>query len=133
MLTAQVLSQAAAVEKEIYRALTELEELTQELEQAVSRGDKVSVQMFLSMRRDSLNQMARHQASLHRQYTTLPAADARMLRSLLEDPSPPACTGSEDLVRQAERNRTILQRIVRTDRKISQRLAGNASFYTKHP
>lgn len=133
MLTVQVLSQATAVEKEMYRALTELEELTQELDQAVSRGDKVSVQMFLSMRRDPLNRMAQHQAALRRQYTDLSAEDARLLRALLEDTSPPACTGSEELVRQAGRNRTILQRIVRADRKISQYLAGDSSFYAKHP
>lgn len=133
MLTDQVLAQAIAVEKEMYRALTELEELTQELAQAVSRGDKVSIQMFLSMRRDSLNQMARHQASLRRQYTSLPAADARLLRALLEDASPPACAGSEELVRQAARNRAVLERIVRADQKISRHLAGNASFYAKRP
>lgn len=133
MLTAQVLSQATAVEKAMYRALTELEELTQELAEAVTRGDKVSIQMFLSMRRDPLNQMAQHQASLRRQYAALPGEDARLLRTLVESSSPPACDGSEELVRQAARNRTILERIVRADRKISQRLTGNASFYAKHP
>ena len=133
MLTDQVLSQVTAVEKKMYRALTELEELTQELAQAVSRGDKVSIRMFLSMRRDSLNQMAQHQAFLRRQYADLPAADARLLRALLEDVSPPACAGSEELVRQAARNRAILERIVRSDQNISQHLAGNASFYAKHP
>ena len=117
----------------MYRVLSELEELTQELSQAVNRGDKVSIQMFLSMRRDPLNQMARHQAALRRQYAGLPGKDARLLRALLEDPSPPACAGSEELVRQAARNRSILERIVRTDRQISQRLAGKSSFYTKHP
>ena len=133
MLTDQILSQTTAVEKEMYRVLSELEELTQELSQAVNRGDKVSIQMFLSMRRDPLNQMARHQAALRRQYAGLPGKDARLLRALLEDPSPPACAGSEELVRQAARNRSILERIVRTGRQISQRLAGKSSFYTKHP
>ncbi len=133
MLTDQILSQTTAVEKEMYRVLSELEELTQELSQAVNRGDKVSIQMFLSMRRDPLNQMARHQAALRRQYAGLSGKDARLLRALLEDPSPPPCAGSEELVRQAARNRSILERIVRTDRQISQRLAGKSSFYAKHP
>ena len=133
MLTDQVLSHTTAVEKEMYRALSDLEELTQELAQAVSRGDKVSIQMFLSMRRDPLNQIARHQAALRRQYATLPGEDARLLRALLEDPSPPACAGGEELVRQAARNRAILERIVRTDRQISQRLAGKSSYYAKRP
>ena len=87
MLTDQILSQTTAVEKEMYRVLSELEELTQELSQAVNRGDKVSIQMFLSMRRDPLNQMARHQAALRRQNAGLPGKDARLLRALLEEPS----------------------------------------------
>ena len=132
MVTVQVLSQAMATEKAMYRALTELEELTQELAQAVSRGDKVSIQMFLSMRRDPLNQMARHQAALRRQYAALPGEDARLLRKLAESSSPPACAGSEALVRQAARNRAVLERIVQADRQISQRLGGSASFYSKH-
>lgn len=133
MLTEQVLSQATNVEKAMYRSLTELEELTRELSQAVSRGDKVSIRMFLSMRRDSLNQMARYQAVLRRQYAGLPAQDARLLRALAEDASPPACDGSEELVRQAERNRALLSRIVEVDRRISQHMAGRSSFYAKHP
>lgn len=132
MLSDQDLSQATAEEKAMYRALSELEELTQELAEAVSRGDKVSIQMFLSMRRDPLNQVARHQASLRRQYAALPGEDARLLRTLVESSSPPACVGGEELIRQAARNRAILERIVRTDRQISQRLAGKASFYAKH-
>lgn len=92
----------------MYRALSELEELTQELAQAADRGDKVSVQMSLAMRRDPLEQVARHQAALRRQYTALAPADARLLRALLEDPSPPAVSGAEALVRQAARNRALL-------------------------
>ena len=55
MLTEQVLLQATNVEKAMYRSLTELEELTRELSQAVSRGDNVSIRMFLSMRRATLS------------------------------------------------------------------------------
>lgn len=95
----------------MYRSLTELEELTRELSQAVSRGDNVSIRMFLSMRRDSLNQMARYQAACAA-YTGLPAQDARLLRALAEDASPPACAGGEALVCQAARNRALLSRIM---------------------
>ena len=133
MLSAEALSQASAVEKNIYRSLTELEELTQELSEAVNRNDKVSIQMFLSMRKDPLEQLTKHQEALRRQRAGLPPEDARLLRALLEDHPPPACAGSEELIRQAARNRTLLERIVRMDREISQHLAGRASFYAKRP
>ena len=133
MLTEQVLFQATNVEKTMYRSLTELEELTRELSQAVSRGDKVSIRMFLSMRRDSLNQIARYQAALRRLYIALPGQDARLLRALVEDASPPACAGGEELVCQAARNRALLSRIMEADKRISQHMAGRSSFYAKRP
>ena len=131
MLTDQDFSRAMDVERAMYRALSELEELTQELAQAADRGDKVSVQMFLAMRRDPLEQMARHQAALRRQYTALPPPDAQLLRALLEDPAPPAVSGAETLVRQATRNRTLLTRIIAADRTLNQKVAGRSSFYAK--
>ena len=130
MLTDQDFSRAMEAERAMYRALSELEELTQELAQAADRGDKVSVQMSLAMRRDPLEQVARHQAALRRQYTALAPADAR-LRALLEDPSPPAVSGAEALVRQAARNRALLARIVAADRALNQKVAGRSSFYAK--
>lgn len=133
MLTDQDFSRAMDVERAMYRSLSELEELTQELAQAADRGDKVSVQMSLAMRRDPLEQVARHQAALRRQYTALPAPDARLLRTLLEDASPPAVPGAEALVRQAARNRTLLARIVAADQRINQKVAGRSSFYAKRP
>ena len=133
MLTEQVLFQATNVEKAMYRSLTELEDLTRELSQAVSRGDKVSIRMFLSMRRDSLNQIARYQAALRRLYIALPGQDARLLRALVEDASPPACAGGEELGCQAARNRALLSRIMEADKRISQHMAGRSSFYAKRP
>lgn len=133
MLSAEMLSLVTAVEKSMYRSLTDLEELTQELSQAVDRGDRVSIQMFLSMRQEPLDQLLKQQAALRRQRVGLSPEDGRLLRALLEDTEPPACSGSEELVRQATRNRTLLERIIQTDRRISQRLGGSASFYAKHP
>lgn len=132
MLTDQDFSRAMDAERAMYRALSELEELTQELAQAADRGDKVSVQMSLAMRRDPLEQVARHQAALRRQYTALAPADARLLRALLEDPSPPAVSGAEALVRQAARKPwRFLARIVAADRALNQKVAGRSSFYAK--
>ena len=55
----------------------------------------------------------------------------RLLRALLEDPSPPAVSGAEALVRQAARNRALLARIVAADRALNQKVAGRSSFYAK--
>lgn len=133
MLTAEIFSQAIAVEKAMYRSLTELEELTQELSQALSRGDKVSVQMFLSMRQEPLEALTRHKAALRRLCAGLSEPDSRLLRDILQQPSPPACPGSQELAQQVSRTRILWERVVRADRQISLKLGGSSSFYAKKP
>lgn len=131
MLTPEHFSRAMATEKAMYRALTDLEELTGELAQAANRNDRVSLRMYLSLRQEPLEQLAQHKAALDRQCASLPEADGRMLRELLNQPSPPACPGSEELVRQVARTRALWERVVRADRQISLKLTGSSSFYNK--
>ena len=62
MLSQEVLSAAAAVEKKMYLALCEVEELTMELAQAVDRRDQVSVRMFLSLRQEQVDHLQEQKA-----------------------------------------------------------------------
>lgn len=133
MLTAATISQAVAVEKAMYLALTELEELTQELSQAVNRGDNVSVHMFMAMRQEPLDQLMKYKASLNRLCAGLPEADAQLLHQILEQPSPPTCAGGEALAQQVSRNRALWERVVRADRQVNMKLTGPSSFYTREP
>lgn len=131
MLTPEHFSRAMATEKAMYRALTDLEELTGELAQAATRGDRVSLRMYLSLRQEPLEQLSQYKAALDRQCASLSEPDGRMLRDLLNQPSPPACPGSEELVRQVARTRALWERVVRADRQISLKLTGSSSFYNK--
>lgn len=131
MLDEQTLSTATAVEKTMYRALTELEELTQELAQAVDRRDQVTIRMFLSLRREQLNILNRQKTILRRQCAQLSPEDGELLRRLLWEKEPPACDGSQELVEQAARNRSLLERLIQADARASRRLGGAGSFYEK--
>jgi hypothetical protein len=124
MLSQQVLTAVVAVEKQIYLALTEVEELTGELAQAVERQDQVSVRMFLSLRQEEVDRLTEQKTLLRRQCARLPREDGDLLRRLLSgsEPSPPP--EADALVRQVEKNRALLDRILRTDHRVTQRLSG---------
>ena len=52
MLSKQELDAALAAERAMYRALSEVQDITRELLDAVDRQDQVSVRLFLSMRQE---------------------------------------------------------------------------------
>ena len=57
MLSKQELDAALAAERAMYRALSEVQDITRELLDAVDRQDQVSVRLFLSMRQEQINQL----------------------------------------------------------------------------
>lgn len=133
MLTDQDFSAACVVLRSMYTSLIEVEELTQELSQAVTRQDQVSVRMFLTMRQAEIERLTGYQKKLRHQCDQLPSDQGQQLREMLTGTyrgSAPA-PGADALLRQAEKNRSALERIRRADQTVSRRLAGPNSFYTK--
>ena len=128
MLKQEDWGRALAAQREIYRRLVEVEDATGQLMEAVDRRDQVSVRLFLSMRQEQLDRARVQRALLARQCAALPAGDSRRLRQLLSG----AAAESEaeaPLAAQVEKNRILLERIVRADRTLNRRLAGKRSFY----
>ncbi len=133
MLSDQDFTCAIAIQRKMYTSLNEVADLTDELSQAVSRQDQVSVRMFLSMRQEEIQRLTSYQAMLHRQCRQLLPEDARLLTQLNSGrfqgtaPSPSA----QALLQQAQRNRSLLERVRRADEAVSSRLGGPNSFYNK--
>ena len=67
MLTEQQLTSVLATERRIYAALSEVLELTGELSASIQRGDSVSVQLFLQLRQEPINQLREYQTNLVQQ------------------------------------------------------------------
>ena len=68
MLTEQQLTSVLATERRIYAALSEVLELTGELSASIQRGDSVSVQLFLQLRQEPINQLREYQTNLAQQF-----------------------------------------------------------------
>lgn len=133
MLNDQDFQSAVAIARKMYASLSETAELTDELSQAVSRQDQVSVRMFLAMRQEEIQRLTGYQAMLHRQCSQMPGEDGTLLSQMLSGQfsgTAPSQAG-EELLRQVQRNRSILERVQRADQAVSRRLGGKNSFYTK--
>lgn len=131
MIPEQTVASALNLEKKMYAALSEVAELTGELSGAVNRQDQVSVQLFLTMRQDLIDQLLAHRASLRRLYRELPTQDGTLLRRILVgNPGKAELAPAEQtLLKQVNSNRTLLERICRVDQAVSQRFGGPNSFY----
>ena len=128
MLSKQELDAALAAERAMYRALSEVQDITRELLDAVDRQDQVSVRLFLSMRQEQINQLRDQKELLKKQYGGLPKEEGDLLRQILSGKKPAGVEG-EALSLQVERNRALLERTLQADKALSRRLAGRESFY----
>lgn len=72
MLSKQELDAALAAERAMYRALSEVQDITRELLDAVDRQDQVSVRLFLSMRQEQINQLRDQKELLKKQCADCP-------------------------------------------------------------
>ncbi len=121
---------ALSVEKRMYQTLSEVLETTECMLDAVERQDQVSVHMYLNLRQEHVNQLRDCKELLQKQCQMLSKADGELLRKVLageasEDPEGAA------LCQQVDRNRMLLERTLRADRMVSQRLGGSRSYYRR--
>ena len=107
MLTEQQLTSVLATERRIYAALSEVLELTGELSASIQRGDSVSVQLFLQLRQEPINQLREYQTNLAQQCRILPAEDQKELEGLLSGQAPAASPAAQPLQEQLQRNRAL--------------------------
>ena len=128
MLSKQELDAALAAERAMYRALSEVQDITRELLDAVDRQDQVSVRLFLSMRQEQINQLRDQKELLKKQRGGRPKEEGDLLRQTLSGKKPAGVEG-EGLSLQVERNRARLERTLQADKALSRRLAGRESFY----
>ena len=128
MLSKQELDAALAAERAMYRALSEVQDITRELLDAVDRQDQVSVRLFLSMRQEQINQLRDQKELLKKQCGGRPKEEGDLLRQILSGKKPAGVEG-EALSLQVERNRALLERTLQADKALSGRLAGRESFY----
>lgn len=113
-----------------YIKLLEFFDLTQQLGEAVDRKDEVSVQMLLHMREDPIHDLKEIETQLHEGVLKLPEEDAIRAHQLLTGGAPRE-KAEEALCGQIAQNRRLLDKSQELDKRISMRIDGRHSFYSK--
>ena len=130
-MDSQVIAAALATERKCYAALTEVMELTQDLSDAVQRQDQVTVQMFLSMRQEPINQLKEYRSLQRKRCASLPEEESAALWKVLTGKGADGTGQLQELEKLVGQNQSLLERIQQADRQVSVSLGGKKSFYSK--
>lgn len=117
-----------------YNVLREIKRLTDELDEAVSRNDQVSVSLLLKMRAEEMDKSEACQENIWLMAEEGPE-EAQAVRKLLKsDPITARPSGSFEEQKIYEiRQKTIklIKDIQEKDRNINRRVGGDRSYYSK--
>ena len=130
-MDSHVIAAALATERKCYAALTEVMELTQDLSDAVQRQDQVTVQMFLSMRQEPINQLKEYRSLQRKRCASLPEEESAALWKVLTGKGADGTGQLQELEKVVGQNQSLLERIQQADRQVSVSLGGKKSFYSK--
>ncbi len=117
--------------KQQFIKLNEVLTATQQLAQSLERNDSVSVNMWVAMREEPIQQAQELQTRIGDYLHKMPREDAIRANELLGG----AEAGNDRetvLCEQVAKNRRLLDRIVEMDKFVSRRLAGSHSFYNTY-
>ena len=131
MLKAEILDAALGCQRQMYRYLTELSELTAELGKAAERQDPVSIRMFLKLRQEPLSRVAELRRGFRMQCRGLPEEERAHLLALLNNPAGHVSEEEAPLAKQSLQNQNLLERLIAADRQVSLQINRNKSFYRR--
>ena len=127
----QNFAEITAMEKRIYAKLNAVMEITQELAEAVSRRDRVAVQMLISTRQQPILDLQDLRAMVQLKRCDLSGEDEQQFDRLFSDGD--ARTEAEiALTGQLAANRRLLERVVALDRRVSEQMCREKSYYVTH-
>lgn len=114
--------------KRMGNLLNEVQDLSQQLAEAIDRDDRVSVEMLVSMRREPIGKLTDAEDVLSDLSSTLPPDDGARLLALLGG-APSQREEEKTLVELVGSNRRRLEQILALDKRLSQKLARENSVY----
>lgn len=129
----ELLTEIAKILQKKYTHMSEINRLTNEMAEELSRDDRVSVQMTLGMRGEELEKVRECDNKLHLFIDSVPPE----LKEWLTDVISGRAGSSEDygkegslITRLAVNTRNVWEKTMMVDRHMNKRLAGADSFYT---
>jgi hypothetical protein len=114
-----------------YQCIVEIERITREMGDSLSRNDRTSVQILLGMRQEEMDKTEVCNRNLHCLISALPPEEGNQVREWMKGGEPQNADNPlvGKLMEKGNSLGLILKRTIEIDRHISTRLAGKDSFY----
>ena len=114
-----------------YMSISEIECITREMGEALSRNDRELVQMLLGMRQDEMNKVDLYDRNIECLVTALSPDEGSQVREWLNGKvgRKPDSPTAELLAEKGKNIQFALKRTIEVDRHISMRLSGKDSYY----
>lgn len=116
-----------------YNSVNEICKTTQEMQEALSRDDRVSMQMLISMRQSDIDTATDCDRDIRYLLSVLAPKKRDQVRGWLNIGDAKESDGFEavKIGEIAESIRKVLNKTLQIDQRMSQRVAGKDSFYTE--
>ena len=118
------------LERRKYNLLVERMDLSQQLGEAMDRGDDVSVRLLVAMRQEPILGLEEVKKAIENRLGSLPTEERERVLALAGGAAPEG-EGETTYVNQVGSARRLLERVLEFDRRLNRRLAGENSFYGK--
>lgn len=114
-----------------YQCMAEIERITREVGDFLSRNDQTSVQMLLGMRQDEMDKVDVFNRNIKCLISVLSPEEAVKVDDWMKGQENwiPDSQISEKVIEKGKNIQQILKRTIEIDRFISTRIAGTRSFY----
>lgn len=118
------------LERKKYNLLSEVMDVSRQMGEALDRNDDVSVRMLVAMRQEPILRLEEVRQAVAARLEGLSPEDRERAGALREGAGPQGAE-EEAYCAQAGSARRLLERVLELDRRLSRRLAGDNSFYTR--
>lgn len=114
-----------------YRCIAEIERITRDMGDSLSRNDKASVQLLLEMRQEEMDKTSVCDRNIHYLLEAMPDGESMVVSRWMKGKESGGDNGllAEKLAEKGNNIEQALKRTIEIDRHISTRLAGKDSFY----
>lgn len=114
-----------------YQSMAEIERITREVGDFLSRNDQTSVQMLLGMRQDEMDKVDLFNRNINCLISVLSSEEAVKVDDWVKGQENwnPDSQISEKVIEKGKNIQQILKRTIEVDRFINTRIAGTHSFY----
>lgn len=114
-----------------YQCITEIEKITREIGEALSRNDRTSVQILLGMRQEEMDTADISEKNIRYLLSVASPNDSIQIVKWLKGEAEeiPENLFAKKMIEKGKSIQMLLQRTIELDRHISIRLAGQDSYY----